>query len=175
MEKKMKPSKHIGEVFDTIYHPDGRIEKRKMEFNLVVDSISKLIASLIKFENGYNTGKLFWAFGIGQASWDTTPYSPLPGTTKLVNEVYRKEILPSQRSFIDEAGAKTSVVTDRLQLDIIIENSEMDGISLREFGIFGGNATTVKNSGIQINHKTHSRIDKVAGMRIERSVRFTFN
>lgn len=163
-----------GEVFDTIHYPDGRIEKKEKSFNIVVDSISKLISALIKSQSGYNGGKLYWALGSGSESWDTQTYTPNSGATRLVNEVFRKEIPMANRSFIDDNGNKTNNVTNKLQLDIVIESTEAVGFSLREFGIFGGNATETRNSGIMINHKTHSRIDKVEGMKIERSVRFTF-
>jgi hypothetical protein len=176
-EESGKSSKgFIGEVHDTIHHPDGRIEKRSKSFNVVVDSISKLIACLIKSESGYTGGKLYWALGSGSTTWDTTPNSPSSGNIKLINEVFRKEITSAQRFFIDANGTKlgAGVISNRLQLDIVIESNEANGYSLREFGIFGGNATGTKDSGIQINHKSHSRIDKVSGMKIERSVRFTF-
>lgn len=166
----------IGEVFDTITYPDGTVEKREKSFNIVVKDVSRLIAALIKFESGYNTGKLYWALGTGLPTWDTTPYSPSDTNTQLVNEVFRKEILPAQRFFVDANGVPLQAgrISNRIQLDIQIAGNEANGVSIREFGIFGGNATTTKGSGIQINHKAHSRIDKVDGMTIERSVRFTF-
>lgn len=164
----------IGEVFDTIYHPDGSIEKREKSFNIVVDSISRLISALIKNQSGYSSGNLYWAVGQGAGSWDDAPYSPVSSNKTLQNEVFRKAIPASNRSFIDNNGNKTSSVTNRLQLDIAIESGEANGYSLREFGIFGGNASGTRNSGIMINHKSHSRVDKIEGMRIERSVRFTF-
>lgn len=163
-----------GEVFDTIYHTDGTIEKRERSFNIVVNDISRLISALIKHHNGHNEGNLYWALGTGQDTWDDTPYTPLDTNTKLTNEVFRKAILPEQRTFVDENGEPTSEVTNRLQLNIVIESTEANGNSLREFGIFGGNASETKDSGIMINHKSHARIDKVEGMKIERSVRFTF-
>lgn len=161
-----------GEVFDTITHKDGRVEKRERSFNIVVDSISKLISALIKHQTDYVEGRLFWAVGEGLPGWDTAPYSPVATTTKLHAECFRKQI--TSRSFIDQEGAKTEEVTNRLQLDIILETNEANGKSLREFGIFGGNVTSVANSGVMINHKAHSRIDKEEGMKVERSVRFTF-
>lgn len=162
----------IGEVFDTIHHKDGTIEKREQSYNIVVDSISKLIAALIKYENGYTDGRLYWAVGQGLPNWDGAPYAPVATTTKLFQEVFRKQI--TSRSFIDQEGNPTTEVTNRLQLDIILETNEANGFSLREFGIFGGNVTAVPNSGVMINHKAHSRIDKEEGMKVERSVRFTF-
>lgn len=163
-----------GEVFDTIYHVDGTIEKRERSFNIVVDSISTLIGALIKSHNGYNAGTLYWAVGQGAATWDETPYTPVSSAKKLTKEVFRKAIPAENRYFVDASGVRTETVTNRVQFDISFESTEANGFSLREFGIFGGNATDTANSGIMINHKVHSRIDKVEGMRIERSVRFTF-
>jgi hypothetical protein len=175
-EESIAGKRFIGEVFDTITYPDGRVEKREQSFNIVVDSVSKLIACLIKNETGYTGGTLYWALGNGSTTWDTTPYSPASTNTKLVSEVFRKSIPSANRYFVDASGNKlgAGVISNRLQLDITIDSGEANGYSLREFGIFGGNATATKDSGIQINHKAHSRIDKVDGMVITRSVRFTF-
>lgn len=162
----------LGETFDTITYPDGRVEKRERSFNIVVDSISKLISALIKNDSAYAEGNLYWAVGTGQSTWDTAPYNPVSTNTKLINEVFRKRI--TKRTFIDSAGNPTAIATNRLQLEITVESSEANGLSLREFGIFGGNVTGTKDSGVMINHKIHSRIDKEEGMIVERSVRFTF-
>ena len=174
-EKEKGVSLGKGEVFDTIYYPDGRIEKREKSFNVIVKSLSRLLAAFIKAETGYLGGNLFWAMGTGQTSWDTTTYTAVDTAERLTNEVFRKAIPLGNRYFVDANFQRTNTITNRLQIDIILDENEANGFILREFGIFGGNATTVANSGILINHKVHSRIDKVSGMRIERSIRFTFN
>jgi hypothetical protein len=169
--EEMKGRHFIGEVTDRITYPDGTVEVQEGH-NIVVNDISKLLACFIKFESGYVGGDLYWAVGDGQVAWDDTPYTPVDTATKLQSEVFRKAI--TARNFIDANGNVVSGVTNRLELSIVLESGEANGYSLREFGIFGGNATGTKDSGLMVNHKTHSRIDKVEGMKIERSVRFTF-
>lgn len=161
----------IGEVTDKIIYPDGRIEVIESH-NIVVNSISRLIAAFVKGEPGYMNGNLYWAFGTGKEEWDSNPYTPVASASTLVNEVFRKPI--TDRAFIDSNNNPVDHVTNRLELKVILGSDEANGHSLREFGVFGGNATGTKNSGIMLNHKVHARIDKVEGMQIERRVRFTF-
>lgn len=161
----------IGETTDIITYPDGTQEIIKSH-NVVVNDISKLLAAFIKHEQGYTDGNLYWAVGTGASNWDNNPYTPVDTNTKLVNEVFRKPI--TVRNFTNANGDVVNYVTPYLELSVVIESDEANGFSLREFGIFGGNATSAKDSGLMINHKAHARIDKVEGMRIERSVRFSF-
>ena len=175
LEEKGSSSLIIGEVFDTIYYPDGRVEKREKSFNLIMKSFSTLIGAFIKGDTDYTGGNLYWAIGSGQTTWDTSTFTPVDSATQLTNEVFRKEIPLSSRYFVNQNGDRVTTVTNRIQLDIVIEGRELNGFSLREFGIFGGNASSVANSGIMINHKVHARIDKTEGMRIVRSIRLTFN
>lgn len=170
-EQETSNKSFIGQVTDIITHPDGRVEVRE-GYNVVVNSISKLLACFIKFHSEYVGGNLYWAIGQGSSTWDSNPYSPVDTNSKLNNEVFRKAI--TVRNFITSGGTITNDITNRLELSVTLESEEANGFSLREFGIFGGNATETKDSGLMINHKTHSRIDKVEGMKIERSVRFTF-
>lgn len=164
-----------GEVFDTIYYADGRVEKREKSFNIIVKDFNRLITAFLKGETGYTTGNLYWAMGSGRTAWDTSAYTPVDTTDRLFTETYRKVIPAENRYFVTELGQRSETITNRLQLDIALESAEANGLSFREFGIFGGNASATVNSGILINHKVHPRIDKTEGMRIERSVRFTFN
>jgi hypothetical protein len=170
-QERMTGRHFIGEVTDRITYPDGRVEVREGQ-NVVVNSISKLLACFIKDHAGYTDGNLYWAIGQGSTNWDGTPYTPVDTNTKLTSEVFRKAI--AVRKFVDANGTETSAVTNRIELSVTLESAEANGYSLREFGIFGGNASGTKDSGLMVNHKTHSRIDKVEGMKIERSVRFTF-
>lgn len=160
------------EVIDKVIHADGRVEEFTY-YNTVVDSCSKLIACLMKGQAGYN-GILYWAVGSGDSSWsNSNPPSPSTSTTKLVNEIGRKRIDPNNIVFIDANNNVTQNITNRLQISITFEEGEMNG-EWREFGLFGGNATGTKDTGIMINHKIHPLIYKTSGIRVERTIRLTF-
>lgn len=170
--KQFTGSETKGEFRDTIYYADGSVEVTEWNRNLIVTGINNLIAALFKGQSGYS-GIGYWAIGSGQASWDTSLQNPTASGTKLVTEFARKAIPASAITFLTSSDTVSSTVTNRLQITLTFEESEANG-SWREFGIFGGNATATKDSGIMINHKTHSIIPKSNSMRIERQIRFTF-
>lgn len=163
----------IGEYTDTIYHSDGRVEVKESK-NTIVNDIGRLIACLFKQKEGY-TGLTYWAVGSGSDSWDTTnPPTALVTDKGCVNEIGRKQIPPSAITFIDGDNQPTEQITNRLQITLTFTEQECNGV-WREFSIFGGNATSLANSGIAINHKNHSVMVKTDSMVIERQIRFTFN
>jgi len=159
-------------VTDKITYPDGRVEVRNY-VNTVVDDCSRLIASLMKGQNGYK-GITYWAVGSGAGTWDNAnPPAPAVGDTKLFNETFRKAINASDITFLDSNDNPTTSVTNKLQIKVTFTEEEANG-ELREFGLFGGNATSTKNSGIMINRKTHGLIYKTSGMTLERTIRIVF-
>ena len=170
--KQFTGSETKGEFRDTIYYADGRVEVTDWNRNLIVSGINNLISALFKNQSGY-TGIGYWAVGSGQSSWDTNLANPAASDVKLVNEIGRKAIPASAITFLTSSDDTTSTVTNRLQITLTFEENDANG-SWREFGIFGGNATSTKDSGVMINHKTHSVIPKSNSMRIERQIRFTF-
>ena len=159
-------------VTDKITYPDGRVEVRNY-VNTVVDDCSRLIASLMKGQAGYK-GITYWAVGSGAGTWDNAnPPAPAVGDTKLLNETFRKAINASDITFLDSSGNPTTSVTNKLQIKVTFTETEANG-ELREFGLFGGNASSTKNSGIMINRKTHGLIYKTSGMTLERTIRIVF-
>lgn len=160
------------QVIDTITHLDGRVEKREY-FNTVVNDCSKLIACLMKGQGGY-TGVKYWAVGSGSSSWNNASLpSPNVADTKLLTETFRKEILPANITFLDDSDKPTENVTNKIQISITFTENEANG-ELREFGLYGGNATTTKDSGLLINRKIHPLIYKTSGMVVERVIRIVF-
>lgn len=105
------------------------------------------------------------------------PFVPRPEATrtetKLVSEIYRKAIQPSNMTFLDEGNLPTETPTNKIQISVIFEANEAIG-SWREFSIFGGNASTSKDTGLAINKKNHPLINKTNEMVVERKIRFTF-
>jgi hypothetical protein len=125
----------------------------------------------------HTSNPLYMALGQGATSWDSSPPAKPYSNTQLTGECYREVILSSQISFRDPSTfALDSLVTPTnvMEFDFTIDTSEANGNALREFGLFGGNATATINSGYMINWITHSRIDKDSSISIQRTVRFTF-
>lgn len=163
----------IGEVTDTIRHSDGRVEVREYR-NTIVNSIGTLIACLFKAQAGYS-GIGYWAVGSGSDGWDNT--NPTPATVNDVgctNEIGRKQIPTTAIKFLDSSNLVTETPTNKLQITLTFSENECNG-TWREFAIFGGNATSTRNSGLAINHKTHAILVKTNSMVVERQIRFTFN
>ena len=159
-------------VTDKITYPDGRVEVRNY-VNTVVDDCSRLIASLMKGQAGHK-GITYWAVGSGAGTWDNAnPPEPTVGDTRLFNETFRKAINASDITFLDSSNNPTTSVTNKLQISVTFAEEEANG-ELREFGLYGGNATSNKDSGVMINRKTHGLIYKTSGMRLERTIRIVF-
>lgn len=160
-----------GEFTDTITYENGEVEVREGQ-NLIVDSICNLIACLLKVKEGY-TGLSYWAIGIGEEEWDDNEVAPSLGDTQLVNEIFRKPIQREDIHFLDENYQETERVTNRIGVKVLFTSSEAND-NWREFGLFGGDATNIKDSGIMINHKIHKALPKDSNMNVERYIRFTF-
>lgn len=169
----MQGKKFTGEVFDTLINiHTGEKKEIYQSFNIVVKDISKLIAALFKTEPGYG-GLSYWEVGSGNASWnDTAPPPPTEDDKELLTPTYRKAIAPSDINFLDASNNIVNVPTNKLEVSVTFGSSEANGY-LREFGIFGGNATSTLKSGIMINRKTHGLIFKTSSLELKRTIRFT--
>jgi len=163
----------IGEFRDIIRYNDGRVKITPWKRNTIVDDIGKLVACFMKGQSGYG-GIGYWVVGSGLDAWDdVTPPSPTTGDHGVLTEIGRKQIAPSNMSFIDANGNITTSITNRILIDLTFGNSECNG-KWREFSIMGGNATATVGTGLAVNHKTHGLIVKTDQMQIERQIRFTF-
>lgn len=161
-----------GEYTDTIRYADGTVEVIKSH-NLIVDGLYKIITSLLSAKGGYS-GLQYWAVGSGNPSWDSELPNPQTSDTRLTQEIGRKKIQPSDFAWVNASGEVQSTPTNRLRVRVTFSNSECDG-AWREFGLFGGNATSTANSGIMMNHKNHPVVNKTSEMEIEREIIFTFS
>ena len=161
-----------GEYTDTIRYANGDVEVVKGE-NLIVDGLLRLVTTLLGVKSGY-TGLKYWAVGQGNSSWDTSTPEALTTDTELTNEIGRKQISASDMTWVTSNGSDSSTPTNRLKVRVTFGANECVG-TWREFGLFGGNATDSRNSGIMINHKNHSVITKTNEMEIEREIIFTFS
>jgi len=133
--------------------------------NTIVYRALDLIAKLLTNEPGMS-GILYWAVGSGLPAWDAAPPSAERSTTKLVNEVYRKRIDPERDISYDNA-------THSLTVRVSFAPDEAVG-TLREFGLFGGDATDWPDTGDLINYRIHAAVEKTSANSLERTLRFTF-
>lgn len=161
-----------GEIIDRIHYADGHIEER-VGHNLVVNNFLNLVMSLLKQQSGYK-GIQYWAVGSGASSWDGSMPNPDINSTKLTAELGRVAIGAGEIKFLNSDYNEVSTPTNILQISHTFGPSDCNGV-WREFGIFGGNATTAKGSGIMINKRHHAVITKTEEMTIERTMRFTLN
>lgn len=172
VDKEQMQKKFVGEVTDRLIDAKtGELIEERVYHNLVVDSCSVLIAGLMK---GALNGIQYFAVGSGSSAWsNSAPPSPEANDVKLLNEIFRKPVTNNDIKFIDSNNDESTTPTNRIQIKVTFEESEANG-ELRELGLFGGNATSTKNSGYMLNRKIHGLIYKTSGMKLERIIRFTF-
>ena len=165
------------EIEDNFIFPDGTKKlARPIDHNIVVKDAGKLIACLMKGQTGYR-GITYYACGSGLDTWgDYTPPAASETDTRLTNEIFRKAITASDITFIDENNATSSVPTNRIQVKVVFNETDFGGatVTLREIGLFGGDASSSSNTGIMLNHKNHQKIIKTNELKLERTVRITF-
>lgn len=161
-----------GEIIDRIHYADGHVEER-VGHNLVVNNFLNLVMSLLKQQSGYK-GIQYWAVGRGASSWDSSIPSPEITATKLTAELGRVAISTSEIKFLTPEYEESPTPTNILQISHTFGPTDCNGV-WREFGIFGGNATSAKDSGVMINKRHHAVITKTEEMTIERIMRFTLN
>ncbi|MBV7337527.1 hypothetical protein KFU94_56725 [Chloroflexi bacterium TSY] len=141
--------------------------------NTIVDTAWPLLAGLLKREDGLQ-GILYCAVGSGDANWDRQPQAASPAATQLVNEIDRHRLADGDIHFLDANGVFTTQPTNRLQISASFSWAAQSQ-TLREFGLFGGNATEDANSGTLINYVIHPRIELAAGETLVRRVQLRFD
>lgn len=161
-----------GQSIDRIYKKGVLVEER-VGHNLVVNSFLNLVMCLLKQESGYS-GLQYWAVGSGNSSWDDNTPTPEIDATRLTSEIGRVPISINDLRFLDSNYNEVSNPTNILQISHTFGINDCNG-TWREFGIFGGNATEILNSGIMINKRHHAVINKTDEMTIDRIMRFTLN
>lgn len=169
----------VGRWFDTIKRSDGTVEpgqhgEFEWGWNQIQNSFAKLLAAWCRAEAGYDRIS-YLAVGSGQASWDTTPPTQSYSDTTLTTEYFRKAVAQSDIIYIDPVTniATGGVPSSKLEITTTLLAAEANG-TLREFGLFGGTAGSLPDTGEMVNWITHARIDKDASMEIERKIRLEF-
>ena len=161
-----------GESIDRIFK-NGVLVDEIHGHNIVVNSMLNLVMCLFKQQSGYK-GLQYWAIGSGASSWDTTSVSPEITATRLTKEIGRVALDDSCFSFLTPEYGVSQTPTNILQIKKSFGENDCNG-EWREFGIFGGNATSSANSGILINKRHHKIITKTSEMTVERTMRFVLN
>ena len=164
--------KMTGQITDRIFK-NGVLVEERVGHNLVVNTALNLIMALLKRQSGYS-GIQYWAVGSGASSWDSGLPSPTAGDTRLTAEIGRVAIDPSEIVFLNGNLQVSSTPTNIIQITHTFGVNDCNG-KWREFGIFGGNATSSANSGIMINKRNHEVITKTSEMTVERVMRFTLS
>ena len=144
--------------------------------NRIVEGCNELLAALMKREPGIS-GILYWAVGEGAVAWDNLMPSPSADDRELSAEVARKAMSAADIVFLDEHNQVVEGPTPRIQITAAFTREELGGGAsrfLREFGLFGGNATNAANSGWMIDYVIHPRIEISEGMTLTRSLHLAF-
>lgn len=166
-----------GSYNDILTDPPGHVMwESGWHSNLVVGTCHSLLSSLMKGYQGMQ-GILYLAVGSGDASWDSRRPVPQLSDTRLLKEVGRVIIKPDQISFLDDKGEPSKIPTARLEIITHLRWKDIEATGskeLREFGLFGGDATDKANTGSMINRVTHARIDITPALDLTRKLRLNF-
>ena len=164
-------AKHLkGELFLKAYE-NGKLVQEYNHHNIIVNTASLLIASLLKGDT--TTGITYLALGSGSASWPLlNPPAPSTTQTLLENEFFRKKI--DFTTYIDpSSGQPTQTPTNIVDYSVSLSESEGVGTVL-ELALFGNStATSAINSGVMVNWRTIPCISKTNTMTLIVTFRIT--
>jgi len=179
-----------GKFRDTLRYTsiDGvteKVEKRDWKTNQIQDSAAEMIATFLAGGDGlfanYNPIK-YIALGSGANNWDDDPNNivkPYSATTLLDEaSVTNSRILinASDFTYLDTNNAPLNPQgpSNIIKLEITIPQNNGLG-DLREFGLFGGNATAGADTGTMVNWIDHPLIVKDNRLVIDREIILTFS
>ncbi len=140
--------------------------------NLIVDSAWRLVASLM-VRDPRAGGIGFWAVGEGDPDWDGVRIAPRRGADRLHAEMDRIEVTREDFQYLDGRGRPTSRPTFEVELTGRFRWPEASH-TLREFGVFGGEAGEAPGSGTLVNLVIHPRLEVPAGATLVRRLRLSF-
>jgi hypothetical protein len=144
--------------------------------NLIVHQCDVLLAALMKRQKQMY-GILYWAVGEGEQHWDALCPSPHATHTLLKKEIARLKIKPRQIVYLDGLGNESESPTNCLEITAGFKGKDLATAgfqSLREFGLFGGDATAAADSGFMIDYVIHPRIDLSPEDTLHRTLHLTF-
>jgi hypothetical protein len=166
-----------GEYQDTVFDADGRvIIQLPWRSNTIVESAWSLLAGLLSNRANFD-GIVFCAYGTGDTAWDDLPGgvpTASPTSAQLQQEVQRVRVIPESISYLNANGQPTSQPTSRIGITSLLRWRGSSPVTLREFGLVGGNASEATNTGLLINYVTHTAMTLQPGALLQRTVRLAF-
>ncbi len=144
--------------------------------NLIVYNCNLLLAALMKRQHSIQ-GILYLAVGEGEDDWDSTQPGPLLEDRMLAGEIFRQALDENQIVFLDNKNNPSQLPTNLIEVTTELKGKDFVSDSyqsLREFGLFGGDATEAPNSGFMINYIIHPRIDMTPDLTVIRRIRLAF-
>jgi len=170
MKEQNKVFLASGQIFATMKHKDGSVEKREWH-NVIVDVASELMAELMK-ENSGVQGIMSLAVGTGAVGWDLqNPPAATAAQTQLETELTRKTF--DSTNYVDGGGSPTVTRTNIVDFITTFTESEAVG-ALVEMGLFGGTGATSPSSGTQVNYHTFAVWNKPSSSTLTIVWRLTF-
>lgn len=175
-----KKSRVSGKWFDKIMRKDGSIEfgqhgEFEWDSNQIQNTFMTLLAGWCIQEATIADGITYLAVGHGLVGWDSAAPTLSHSDTTLEAEYFRSAISPGTDSYFIDPGTNlvSLTPTNKIELVVLIDYADAIG-ALREFGLFGGDASATTDSGHMVNWIHHARVDKDITMAIERKVRILF-
>lgn len=147
------------------------IRRSEWSANLIVDRAWILMAAQLRGQADIG-GIRQVAVGTGDSTWDTARPAATRGTTRLHREVRRMGVESGVMRYLDADGEPTDDPSSTLEVSVEIPWEE--DVTLREFGLFGGDATGEPGSGWMVNYVVHAPLELEAGQRLTRTVRLSF-
>jgi hypothetical protein len=117
-------------------------------------------------------GDLFIAVGRGHPSWDGAEPDLHRHIEELVDEVARLPVKDGVE-FLNSRDQPAPIPTPRIRLRVEFPRGEDLG-TLRECGLFAGDATEAAGSGLLLAYYVHPRLDKPADSSLARSLILDF-
>jgi hypothetical protein len=152
----------------------GQIVEERRGHNIIVNTASILIARLLKDSREPDAGISYLAVGTGAAGWNLqNPPQPTVSQTALYSEIARKAFTTPDVNFIDpETGDPTVVPTGVVDFAMTFAETEAVG-PLVEMGLFGGDASDLRDSGTEVNYRTFPVLNKTSSMVMTITFRIT--
>jgi len=160
-----------GSYRDQVVNKAGQVlSDTYWQSNTIVDHAWPLLAGLLKNDPALE-GILYWAVGAGDPLWDTARATPSPSAAHLHLESARQAVDPDNIAYLNPDTSVSLSPTACIEVSAVF--NWPDDRLLREFGLFGGDASEAADSGLLINCVIHPRINLEGGTDLTRRVRFT--
>lgn len=140
--------------------------------NVIVNTASILIARLLKDSSEPTGGITYIGVGTGASNWNLQdPPAPTTNQVVLESELFRIPVTATQ--FINpEDGSASETPTNIVDYSFSFQESDAVG-PLTELGLFGGDASSGKDTGTLINYRTFPVLNKTNAMAFTIIIRIT--